>query len=316
MDQTLERPKMSPKDFFVYLGTAVTLYASAGSLLALLFAIVNSKFPDPLAYGYGYYGETSSPITFAISTLLVVFPLFLTLSWYARKEIGRDPSKANLAIRKWFVWFTLFITGATIAGDVIALVHTYLGGEVTARFIWKMISVLIVAGVIFAYYLYDMRRAKAGDTSVNKPLIWIAGLGVLAAIVLGFVVVGSPATQRAVRFDNMRAQHLGDIQWQILNHWQTNEKLPTTLGDLTDNFSGYIVPTDPETKAEYEYHILGPLMFELCATFTQSNEGMVDEDSMARYMVEGLDPRFEHAAGRTCFERTVDPVKYPPYTKI
>ena len=134
MDQTLERPKMSPKDFFVYLGTAITLYASAGSLLALLFSIINTKLPDPVALSY-YYGPGTGSLTFAISSLIVVFPLFLFLSYYIRKEIGHEPAKANLSIRKWFVWLTLFITGATIAGDVIALVNTYLDGEMTMRFV-------------------------------------------------------------------------------------------------------------------------------------------------------------------------------------
>ena len=313
MDQTTERPKMSPKDFFVYLGTAITLYASAGSLLALLFSIINTKLPDPVAFSY-YYDSGTGSLTFAIASLIVVFPLFLFLSYYIRKEIGREPAKANLSIRKWFVWLTLFVTGATIAGDVIALVNTYLGGEMTMRFVWKMLAVLVVAGVIFAYYLYDMRRARAGITTVNKPLLWIAALGVLLSIVLGFVVVGSPSTQRAIRFDTMRTQHLGDIQWQILNYWQTKEALPATLEDLFDSFNGYVVPTDPETKAPYEYQILGPLTFELCATFNRSNEDAIDEaSSVAPYMVEGLDPRFEHSAGRTCFERTIDPVKHPPY---
>lgn len=313
MDQSTDRPKMSPKDFFVYIGTALTLYASAGSLLGLLFAIINAKFPDALSY-YSYTNAAST-LQLTISTLLVVFPLFLVLSWFIRKDIAANPAKAGLSIRKWFVWLTLFIAGATIAGDVIALINIYLGGEVTVRFIYKMLSVLVVAGGIFGYYFYDLRRAAKGNTSVNKPLILIAALFVLAAVVCGFLVIGSPSQRRAIRFDEQRVNDLSSIQWEVLNYWQTRQKLPATLADLEDEFSGYRAPVDPETGEVYEYKGTSALTFELCATFAREDM-MSDEVSTLPRDPWSMNEVFEHGAGHSCFERTIDPEKYPPYTKF
>ncbi|MEK7606146.1 MAG: DUF5671 domain-containing protein [Patescibacteria group bacterium] len=313
MEPTIDRPKMSPKDFFVYVGIALSLYTSAGSLLAMLFAIINSKFPDALSNYYFSYSSTASTLQFTISTLLVVFPLFLVLSWWVRKDIAANSAKATLSIRKWFVWFTLFAAGAVVVGDVIALLNTYLGSEVTIRFVMKMLAVFAVAGSVFGYYFYDLRRSMRGDTSVNKPLIVIAALLVLGAIVCGFLTIGSPSERRALKFDEQRVSDLSGIQWEVLNYWQTRQKLPVALSDLSDEFSGYVAPTDPETGETYEYAVTGQLSFDLCATFAR--ESVMSEATVPARDPWGMEGIFEHGEGRTCFERTVDPQKYPAFPK-
>lgn len=313
METTMDKPKMTPKDFFMYLGTAVSLYASAGALLAILFSIINTLLPDALFPQYMSSWATSG-MRFAMSTLLVAFPLYIVLAWLIRKDIARDIQKYQLSIRKWFVYFTLFIAGATVAGDVIALVNTYLGGEISARFIWKMLSVFVVAGIIFAYYFYDLRRASSGDTKVNKTLIALAIIGVVGVVVWGLIVAGSPSQVRALRFDEQRVNDLSGIQWQVTSYYQNHAVLPTGLESLTDTLSGYSAPVDPQSKESYEYKVLSPLSFELCATFTQSNIDTV-KTVPAYYGPGEMNGNFTHDAGRVCFERTIDPLSYPVYKR-
>lgn len=305
MDPQMDKPKMTPKDFFMYLGVAVTLYASAGSLLALLFAVINARFVDALDSYYAYESAVSA-LQFSVSMLIVVFPLFLVLSWLVRKDIVMNAAKAQLAIRRWFVWLTLFLAGGTIAGDLIALIRTYMGGEITTRFVWKMLSVFVVALAVFGYYLYDLKRAARGDQKVNKPLIVVAALVVLAAAVLGFVTVGSPKEQRMIRFDTQRAADLSSIQWEVLNYWQTKHVLPESLAQIEDDFTGFKVPADPETKAAYEYSVKGPLSFEICATFARPNKGGSTGARSVAIDPWGPDASFPHDVGRTCFLRTID----------
>ncbi len=313
-----QKPQTTPKDFFIYLGTAISLYVSAGSLLALLFSIINQRFADALDTSYGYYAYGTymgDGAMFSIAALIIVVPMYLFLSYRIRASIVADSEKRNLAIRKWFVWFTIFAAGIAVAGDLIALLHTFLQGEVTVRFIFKVLSVLIVAGGIFSYYFYDLRRDASSKP--NKLFVSLAGIFILLAIVCGFMTFGSPNAQREMRLDSQREMHLSDIQWLVLNYWQTQEKLPKTLAEIGDNFTGYVAPVDPDTKTTYEYSITGPLSFEMCATFARAstlagkNPVAVPIDSWGG----GLDPRFAHEAGRTCFTRTIDPVKYPPYQK-
>lgn len=305
----METSKSTPKDFFMYLATAVALYVSAGSLLSLLFSIIDERFPDALNY-YGYYSNGGA--TFAIASLIIVVPLYLGLSYLIKKDLSANPGKRDMAIRRWFVWFTLFAAGAVVAGDLVALLYTFLQGEITVRFILKVLTVLIVAGGIFGYYLYDLRRIA--DSKPNKTLLVVAALFVFASIVTGFATFGSPAEQRDMRFDQQRESDLSGIQWQVLDYWQSNEKLPTGLSALSDDFSGYNIPVDPQTGESYEYSVTGSMSFELCATFARESTQRGTDRPMP---VDswGYMGAFEHEAGRACFERTIDPVKYPPYTK-
>lgn len=309
------KPHTSPKDFFIYLGTAISLYVSAGSLLSLLFSIIEKKFPDVLnvSYGYGYGYYSGDGATLAIASLIIVVPIYLFLSYFIRKDILKDSEKRSLPIRKWFVWFTLFAAGIAVAGDLVTLLYTFLQGEITTRFILKVLTVLIVAGAVFSYYFYDLRRDASAKP--NKLFIVLAGLFVLLSIICGFMTFGSPNTQRDMRLDSQRESNLSDIQWQVLNEWQTSQKLPMSLAELEDDFSGYVAPVDPETKAPYEYNVTGPLSFEICATFARASDKSVDYPKMMAMDASwaGLDPNFKHEAGRTCFARTIDPVKYPPY---
>jgi uncharacterized membrane protein len=309
-------PKTSPKDFFIYLATAISLYVSAGSLLSLLFSIINQRFVDALDgsysyFGYGYYSGNGA--TFAIASLIIVVPIYLFLSYYIRKDIVADNEKRSLSIRKWFVWFTLFAAGIAVAGDLVTLLYTFLQGEVTIRFILKALSVFVVAGGIFTYYFYDLRRSLTSRP--NPILMGLVPVCILAVIILGFSTFGSPSTQRDMRLDGQREMHLSDIQWQILNYWQTNEELPTTLADLTDEFNGYVAPVDPETGESYEYNELTPIAFNICATFARASNVSGKEPSLVPIdgWGGGLDPRFQHEAGHVCFTRAIDPVKYPPY---
>jgi len=51
----------------------------------------------------------------------------------------------------------LFVASATIITDLITLLTRLLQGELTTRFVLKVIVVLIIAGLVFIYYLSDLR---------------------------------------------------------------------------------------------------------------------------------------------------------------
>ena len=44
-----------------------------------------------------------------------------------------------------------------LIGDVITVVYSFLGGELTTRFVLKVITVGAIAGTAFGYYLSDLR---------------------------------------------------------------------------------------------------------------------------------------------------------------
>lgn len=307
----MEKPKLTPKDFFLYIGALATLYWSAGSLLALLFAIVDAQFKDDLQYFVDPY---SGGIRFAIASLVVVFPISLLLFRAIKKDAIVNLHKFLLPLRKWLYAITIFITAAALAGDVIALLNGFLGGELTTRFVLKVLAVFAVAGLVFWYCLLEIRVRPDSAQRIRREFLWGAALLVLLAVVYGFAVMGSPNTIRRMRFDERRASDLQALQWQIVNFWQTKERFPKALAELEDPLSGYRVPLDPKTKEPYEFTLGEGYAFSLCANFELPTSERTRSITKP-YPADGFSENWEHEAGRTCFERTLDPERYPPYAK-
>ncbi|MDP2695836.1 MAG: DUF5671 domain-containing protein [bacterium] len=151
----------SPKDIFLHLLVIITLYFSAGSFMALIFQYINIGFPDAVSPD-GYYGSQSSysTIRWSIASLIVIFPIYLFTSRFLNKSYEITPDKRNLRIRKWLIYFTLFIAALIIIGDLVTLIFNFLDGELTTRFLLKVTTVFFVAGSAFWYYFYDLRKYK------------------------------------------------------------------------------------------------------------------------------------------------------------
>ncbi|HEY1304530.1 MAG TPA: DUF5671 domain-containing protein [Vicinamibacterales bacterium] len=151
------RPFLSAREAFMYLVLFGTLYASAYSLGSLLFDLINVAFPDP-ADPANFNGPeyVRSSIRWAVSALIVAFPVFAYTSWVTSKAIRLDPTKRASKIRRWLTYWTLFVASGALIGDVTTLVYNVLGGEATLRFLLKVLVVGIIAGTAFTYYLRDL----------------------------------------------------------------------------------------------------------------------------------------------------------------
>ena len=304
----MEKIKSSPKDVFAHLLTIAALYVSAINFLVLVFQYIDLAFPDPLE-GF-YYGGASGAIRWSMASLIIVFPVYLWMTRYLSREYADNPEKRELKIRKWLVYFTLFIAAVTIIGDLVTLVYNFLGGELTARFTLKITSVLAVASIVFWYYLRDLREMWK-----KRELRILAGATlavVLASIVFGFFTAGSPFKARLIRFDERRVSDLQIIQGELINYWSRKDILPVTLDALKNDITGFRAPTDPKTKESYIYNVNEKLKFELCAVFDLPSQVLTKEVMARPYPVYGpYGDNWEHAAGRVCFERVIDPSLYP-----
>lgn len=152
------KPYLSAREAFLYLLMFLTLYVSAFSVGTLIFQFVNRWLPDTVI-DYSYvYDSTRSAIRSATAALIITFPVFLWISSIIRGAIARDPEKRSSKVRKWLTYITLFIAAGVIIGDLITLVYNVLSGELTLRFILKVLTVLGISGAIFGYYLWDLRQ--------------------------------------------------------------------------------------------------------------------------------------------------------------
>ena len=76
------------------------------------------------------------------------------------REVARDASRRLSAVRRWLTYLTLFIAASVLIGDLISLVNTLLGGELSARFALKTAVVALLAGGVFGWYLHDLRQEE------------------------------------------------------------------------------------------------------------------------------------------------------------
>lgn len=306
--------KVTPKDFFLWAGALVALYGSVTALITLLFEYINYAYPDPIEY---YYADPySSGMRFAMATLIVLVPLALYLMRLIRNDIAREPAKAELWIRRWALFLTVFLAGAIVIADLITLINYFLGGDLTTRFVLKVLVVLLIAGGAFLHFLADLRGYWSAEPARARMVGWAAGALVLASIIAGFFIMGTPGEVRLYRFDAEKVSNLQNIQYQIVNYYQQKGMVPAQLADIEDPLSGWVLPQDPQGET-YRYQKKGELSFSLCATFNK--ESRIQQSSTGRptAIYEGSVPNenWEHAAGEVCFDRTIDPDRYPLFEK-
>lgn len=318
MENTTIEEKVSPKHVFLHLFVMVMLYFSTVNLLILMFQLTNFWIPDSLSQiSYSPMMYQAGLVRFAVASLLIVFPVFLLTSRYLNKNYAKNNAVREMKSRKWLIYFTLFVAALVMIGDLVRIILIFLEGEITWRFIIKALSVLLVAGLIFYYYLNDLKRNNTNQLKLRIVVWAVVGL-VLATLIGGFFIIGSPKNERLRRFDDDRISRLQQIQWQVIHYWRSKEQLPSKLEDLNDKLSGFNLPLDPETNVMFEYKILKEKSFELCANFNLAN---YQPDGQTPYRFEEYPMNYEkniseswaHDAGRYCFERVIDPELYPPY---
>ncbi|HBU28020.1 TPA: hypothetical protein DEB00_02785 [Candidatus Uhrbacteria bacterium] len=287
------------RDVFLYLLVTVTLYAISVSAISTLFQYVNHFFPDPI---YAYSSVTDI-LRVSLSVLIIFTPVYVWVTRFLNKDIVAHAGKQGLAIRRWLVHLTLFVSGITIMVDLATLIYNFLGGELSWRFALKTIAVLLVATAVFTYYIWDIRREAA---AVPTKMLWLARatLVTLTAVVIGgFFLMDSPADQRLRKLDDQRVNDLWTVQSGVENYWYQKTMLPESLTEVSESF---VLPVDPETGAAYEYTRLTDQTYELCATFSFTPAKDMGYGRPVPYM-DGFAERdyYGHVAGRDCFARSV-----------
>ena len=153
------RPYLSAREAFIYLVLFTTLYLSAYHLGSLLFDLLNRAMPDPADSGWRV-DRIADSIRWSTASLIIAFPVYVFLAHYVSLDAARNPSRRLSAVRRWLTYLTLFVAASVLMGDLIALVNALLGGELTLRFVLKVLIAGTIAGTIFGFYLWDLRREE------------------------------------------------------------------------------------------------------------------------------------------------------------
>jgi len=172
----------------------------------------------------------------------------------------------------------------------------------------------LVAGGVFLHFLADLRGYWLQHPDKARMVGWAAGVLVIISIIAGFFIMGTPGQVRLYRYDEQKVSDLQNIQWQVVNYYQQKEMIPANLSELEDPLSGWTLPVDPQTSEGYRYEKTGNLSFSLCADFNAESQS--PDSAVARPFAGVENENWQHSEGEKCFDRTIDPDRYPPYEKI
>ncbi len=313
----MDKPKATPKDFFLWTGALLTLYGGVVAFIALIFDYINYTFPDTVL-NHGFVDPYQGGVAYEMATLIVLTPVLLILMRLIRRNITLDSTRSEVWVRRWGLFLTVFLAGATVVVDLIVLLTAFLNGEdMTIRFLLKVLVVLLVASAGFMHFMADLWGYWQQKPQYARLVNWATALLVVLTIASGFLIIGTPASQRAYRVDQQRINDLASIQSYIVySYYQPKQQLPTSLAEVNDPIQGFIVPKDPKTGQDYGYRSTNAPganpSFELCATFETQSPGTDTSYTEPIGHRVGMSENWRHGIGQTCFERIIDPKLYPP----
>lgn len=212
-----------------------------------------------------------------------------------------EPEKKHIAVRKWLTYITLFIAGLTLAGDLVTVLYFFLDGqELTAGFLLKILSVLIITAMVFAYYISDIRGKLTG--TYRKIWLIVSVLLIVASIVWGFIILGSPRTQQLLKYDQQKINDLQNINNGVMTYYSIKGSIPEKLSDISTVVNYFTAPVDSQTNQSYEYILVGQSAkaYQLCATFNKESQ-INKVGSTPVYN----NSSWTHPAGRYCFNEAI-----------
>ncbi|MCA9358444.1 hypothetical protein KC902_04250 [Candidatus Kaiserbacteria bacterium] len=294
------------KQFVLQLGSLASLYLSLSFLLVLIFGVINLIFPDAVDSVW-QIESASQMVRLGISMTIVFFPTYVILTRIVNTARRRDREHSYLGLTRWLIYLSLLIGGAALLIDLVTVINTFLNGEITARFIYKALAVLVVVGAAFYYYTLDAKGHWMTNEKQSITFGTIAAVAVALAVILGFINIKTPTDVREQKLDQTQITDLQNTQSRIQDHLYKTGALPETISEL---YSGVEAPSAPEGRPAYTYEQTD-YGFTLCATFANPSE----RDDYYYATPYGINTaggpvianpdNWEHGAGEWCFERKV-----------
>ena len=182
----------------------------------------------------------------------------------------------------------------------------FLNGELSSRFILKALTTLIISGIIFSFYFYDIRREKVEGHQDKLIRIYFYGslFIILAVFIASLTIVESPKVARARQIDQRVVNSFNEIDSSLNNYYQTYKKLPADIDALQAEYK-YLNDSlfqNSSSQEIFKYQVKGDREYELCATFL-TDTSKIDPNKEAYYY---YDARWVHAAGYQCLSQKVE----------
>jgi hypothetical protein len=175
---------------FYYLLSLVALIFTAINSGIIFFQVINHFIPDALA---NYSDSVSQEmLRFAIASLVFAAPVFYWMQVLVSKGLAKKELSLTAGIRRWLTYFIIFIASVVILVWLIMTMTSFLNGELTLKAALKTLTIMVLAGSIFGYYFYDVRREQvtAKDHFVQLSLL-VSLVLILSAFVSALSIMES-----------------------------------------------------------------------------------------------------------------------------
>lgn len=283
---------------FFYMLSLVALIFMALSTGMIIFQIINKYVVDILNTYRGSYSDDA--LKFAISAIIISAPIYYFTTWQIHKNLFSGALDKDSGIRKWLTYFVLLVSSIVMIGWLIGTVNSFLDGELTLKFILKALTAIGIAGIIFSFYLYDIKREEIKDKKDNivKIYFYITLIIIISAFVASLFVVESPTETRNRKLDQKIMNDFSMIESEVDRYYEEQGILPDSLEAVQDEYN--LLKDDilqnQATGEKYEYSVIDDKNFELCATFNTSN--MDSDDPRYGYLAKNR----LHDAGYQCLK--------------
>lgn len=299
-------------DAFLNLFSLITLGWMSIAIGIILFQIIDKFLSPGAVYNLSRFSQTG--LKFGVASALIVTPIFLWIVGLLHKNYKKGLLNPQSGVYRWLTYLILLVTALNIIGRLIQLVFQLLDGDYTMASILKICVVLFIAGGIFGYYWYDLKRKDYSQRS-KVSLIFFALIAIIVSvsIISSFFIIDSPKTTNMKKHDQQRVNDLYNLDNAINAYYRENKKLPEDLSDARFSRS-----QDPKTSQLYGYKAMSEEKFEICATFSLAiSPDDSDDKGYPRYGNKDWD---FHEAGYQCFSSTVyddsKPVPVPPIREL
>jgi len=158
-------PSYSMWDAFEHILMFISLYVLSTSIALILHFFVDKWSPGISRESYGSYNDYVDGLGLILlrgylASSIVSFPLFAYFFLKVTKQTQKHPLIRQLKARKFLIYLTLIITFLIVIGNTISIVYGFLNGNITLNFILHFIVTVTISGVIFAYYLAQVKEDK------------------------------------------------------------------------------------------------------------------------------------------------------------
>ena len=306
------------RDGFVYLLNYATLMISSIGFNFLAKSLVDKAIPD--AIERGSFLNNDATIVGFLAAVIIAFPIFMYLNYWANKMLGKGKMRHNTGVRHWLINITLVVVILVIIWQLIALFIAFLNGTLALRFLLHTLITLLVSAAVLWYQWWHLKFFDGNKKKLGlkfKIFEWSIITVVVAVIVGAFIVIDSPTVRRMKRLDATRIERLSMLQNSIHEFygWGSRDlnygRLPVGLDELLQNSKMFFAEDAllyPVTRERFEYRVVSSRTYELCAIF--DTEFTAEDDSLGSFEFEPMSvnqpQRFYHGIGRTCFELYVE----------